>query len=122
MNAIYSGRWFVLVLLLGLAADAWGAEGRLVRFDPPVSQWPLNRPFSVMLEIEGDAVDEVIVHARMPRHDHGLVERPAVSAGKERNRIAVEGLLLHMAGTWEIYFDLRTGALIERVQVDLTLP
>ena len=122
MTAMAAVRWLVLVLMLGFAADAWSAEDRLVRFEPPVSQWPLNRPFTVMLAIDGDAVDEVIVHARMPRHDHGLVERPAVSARKEPNRIAVEGLLLHMAGTWEVYFDLRTGALIERVQVDVTLP
>lgn len=46
------------------------------------------------------------VDASMPEHRHGMNYRPSlVSLGRGRWR--AEGLLWHMAGRWELSFELR---------------
>ncbi len=102
---------------------------RLVSAPAPV---PLNEPFDLRLEltdgcaagapVAGDDV-ELRLEAWMPRHRHGLVTQPRVRA-LGAGRFAVEGVLLHMAGLWELHFDLwrDAGRSVERAQWDLELP
>ena len=54
------------------------------------------------------AVGEIVLDAQMPAHGHGMNYRPTVtSTGPGRFRAV--GLMLHMAGTWRLTFDLVQG-------------
>jgi hypothetical protein len=58
------------------------------------------------------------VDAAMPQHGHGMNRVPVIeklSDGKFR----VDGLLFHMPGKWELYFDVARGPLVERAQADV---
>lgn len=88
---------------------------------------PLNASFSIEAQVleggrDGRAARDVAlaVDARMPEHEHGMNVEPVVRPiGPGRFR--VEGLLFHMAGFWQMYFDVTRGAVTERaiVRVDL---
>ena len=60
------------------------------------------------------APESVRIDAGMPEHRHGMNYRPTVAATGE-GRYRAEGLMLHMAGTWELVFELRTKDSVERV-------
>ena len=63
------------------------------------------------------APESVRVDATMPEHKHGMNYRPAVTATGE-GRYRAEGLMLHMAGKWELVFEARSKDSVERaVQV-----
>lgn len=95
-----------------------------LRIEPPLTDCVLNEPCSFAVTVEGfEGVDlpgrmRLEVDAAMPDHRHGLNARPTVRK-KGEGRYSVEGLLLHMPGYWEVYFDLTTGAVTERAQVAL---
>ena len=57
--------------------------------------------------------EAVRVDATMPEHKHGMNYRPIVSATGE-GRYRAEGLMLHMAGKWELVFELRAKDAVER--------
>ena len=66
------------------------------------------------------APEGVRVDAWMPEHRHGMNYRPSVAAlGGGRYR--AEGLMLHMAGRWELVFEVRAGGKTERVAQSLKL-
>ena len=56
----------------------------------------------------------VRVDAWMPEHRHGMNYRPTVTATGE-GRYKAEGLMLHMAGKWELVFEVRSKDSVERV-------
>lgn len=58
--------------------------------------------------------ESVRVDARMPEHRHGMNYRPTVTATGE-GRYKAEGLMLHMAGKWELVFEVRRKDSVERV-------
>jgi hypothetical protein len=67
-----------------------------------------------------EAVSRVVVDARMPAHGHGMNYRPkATQAGAGRFRFT--GLMLHMAGAWQITFDLYQGDKRTRLSRELNL-
>jgi hypothetical protein len=51
----------------------------------------------------------VRVDATMPEHKHGMNYAPTLK-GTATAAIAVEGLLFHMPGNWEVAFDVRSAA------------
>ncbi len=56
----------------------------------------------------------------MPEHGHGMNVEPKVTAlGK--GRFSVEGMLLHMSGRWELYFDITRDGVTSRAQDEITL-
>ena len=58
--------------------------------------------------------ESVRVDAWMPEHKHGMNYRPTVAAlGKGRYR--AEGLMLHMAGKWELVFEVRSKNSVDRI-------
>ena len=60
------------------------------------------------------APEAVKVEAWMPEHRHGMNYKPAVAAlGGGRYR--AEGLMFHMAGRWELVFELRSAGKTERL-------
>jgi hypothetical protein len=60
------------------------------------------------------------VDAAMPEHQHGMNRRPVIHPGTG-GEFQVEGLLFHMSGRWELYFDITRGAITERAQVSVEL-
>ncbi len=60
------------------------------------------------------------VDAAMPEHSHGMNTTPKVTALGD-GRFRAEGLLLHMAGRWEVYFDVTRDGVTERAQFELEL-
>ena len=83
-----------------------------------------GRHFSLDLAIcpRGSALlpDAVRVDAVMPEHRHGMNYRPEIqSLGGGRWR--VEGLMFHMAGRWEMVFEVAAGAITTRLTDDVVL-
>ena len=67
-----------------------------------------------------DAVREIVLDAQMPAHGHGMNYRPtATPTGLGRFRFT--GLMLHMAGTWRLTFDLFQGDRRTRLTQEVTL-
>ena len=56
----------------------------------------------------------------MPEHGHGMNRVPKV-APRPDGGFHAEGLLFHMPGRWELYFDVTQGAVTERAQTDVFL-
>ena len=60
------------------------------------------------------APEAVKVDAWMPDHRHGMNYKPTIEAlGGGRYR--AQGLMFHMAGRWELVFELRSGGKVERL-------
>ena len=69
---------------------------------------------------EAGAVREIVLDAQMPAHGHGMNYRPTTtSTGPGRFRVT--GLMLHMAGTWRLTFDLVHGDTRTRLTQEVTL-
>jgi len=62
---------------------------------------------------------ELSVDAAMPEHGHGMNRVPRIETGDGHFR--AEGLLFHMPGKWELYFDVTQGAVTERAQTIILL-
>jgi hypothetical protein len=60
------------------------------------------------------APESVRVDAWMPEHKHGMNYRPTIT-GSGEGPYKAEGLMLHMAGKWELVFELRAKDSVERV-------
>ena len=66
------------------------------------------------------APQAVRVDATMPEHRHGMNYRPTVTA-QGGGRYRAEGLMFHMAGRWELVFEVRAGGATERLAQSLKL-
>jgi hypothetical protein len=103
-----------------------GSHAVRVTFTP--AQPPLNEPFDADVEVlrgcGGAAPPAEGVGLRlggwMPEHRHGMVSEPRVRPNGP-GRFRVEGLLLHMAGVWELQFDVTDGGVLVRLGFDLRL-
>jgi hypothetical protein len=60
------------------------------------------------------------VDARMPEHFHGMNRAPVITARPD-GTFDVRGMLFHMSGYWELYFDVTRGGVTERAQVAVEL-
>lgn len=58
--------------------------------------------------------------ARMPHHRHGMMVQPEVEK-LAPDRFRVRGMMLHMSGYWEYYFDVESAGVIERAQDSIEL-
>lgn len=58
------------------------------------------------------------VDAAMPQHGHGMNRVPKIEKLPD-GTFRAEGLLFHMPGKWELYFDVARGPLVERAQADV---
>jgi hypothetical protein len=86
---------------------------------------PLNATFALEVEVAdaagGDVSTlELAADAAMPDHGHGMNTQPRVTR-LGPGRFRVEGMLFHMPGYWELYFDLARGPLRERAQFPIEL-
>ena len=89
--------------------------------------YPLNELFALEAVVEEGcdpprrpSATRLRVDAGMPEHRHGM-NTQAVATPSGAGRFGVEGLLLHMPGRWELYFDITDGAVTERAQLDFIL-
>jgi hypothetical protein len=91
----------------------------------PIGDVPLNEPFQIVVVVvplasAGSGELALAVDAAMPEHGHGMNVEPKVTAlGK--GRFSVEGMLLHMSGRWELYFDITRDGVTSRAQDEITL-
>ncbi len=88
---------------------------------------PMNEIFGLevwVTDADGNTLTDQDVNLRidadMPAHRHGMNTRPEV-VFQEDGTFLVDGMLFHMPGAWEIYFDLERSGRVERgvVGVDL---
>ena len=92
--------------------------------EPPLQDCVLGEPCSFRVRVDPtDGTPQPVlprleVDAAMPDHRHGLNARPTVRRDREGGYL-VDGLLLHMPGYWEVYFDMTTGPVTERAQLAL---
>jgi len=94
---------------------AWRPEGGKV---------PRNEEFVVeaLLLREGEPVSGARVALRgwMPDHEHGFVRQPLVTELGD-GRFRIEGVLLHMRGNWQLFFDVEEGKDYATIGFDLVL-
>lgn len=85
-----------------------------------------GKPFRLQAWITREGSREVVpwaglsVDADMPEHLHGMNRVPKVSRQADGSFL-VEGMLFHMPGRWDLYFDVHEAAIVERAQVALEL-
>jgi hypothetical protein len=60
------------------------------------------------------APESVRVDAWMPEHRHGMNYRPTIT-GSGEGPYKAAGLMLHMAGKWELVFEVLAKESVERV-------
>lgn len=59
------------------------------------------------------------VSGGMPAHDHGLPTAPRVTRELGEGRYLLEGVRFHMAGAWELTFEVITRDATDRITVVL---
>ncbi len=85
-----------------------------------------GQPFTLQVAVCPAGALLVRVDASMPDHRHGMNYRPsikplpAVDAGGP-GRWQVDGLLWHMAGRWELRWDVQHGGKTEVLRTSVTL-
>jgi hypothetical protein len=94
----------------------------VLTFTPEPEEIPLNDLFTldvVVVDAErGAPVGEdtdLTVDAGMPAHRHGMNTRPVVERTGP-GRFVVDGMLFHMSGEWELYFDVTRNGVTERAR------
>jgi hypothetical protein len=98
-----------------------------VVYELDAGEIPLNEMFGLTVGVY-DGQDrttmlegiEFAIDARMPHHRHGMNLEPTVER-REDGRFDVGGMLFHMPGYWEIYFDITRAGVTERAQTEVTL-
>lgn len=60
------------------------------------------------------------VSAWMPDHGHGMLRRPRAELQSDGS-FRVEGMLLHMRGHWQLFFELLEGTLAETAECAVDL-
>lgn len=87
------------------------------RADPPPA---VGRGFVLHVVLCPADARLVRVDATMPDHRHGMNYRPSLHALGE-GRWRADGLLWHMAGRWELRFDVETGGSRHTLRQDVPL-
>jgi hypothetical protein len=98
-----------------------------VVFAPNPNPVPLNNTFSAHVDVykNGNKAQRaqgvvLAVDALMPEHNHGMNTEPTIKSNSDGS-FDVSGLLFHMPGKWELYFDIQDGRYLERAQVPIIL-
>ncbi len=94
-----------------------------VSYKSKVEPLPLNRIHSWILHVEtldGKPVEQarISVYGGMPAHKHGLPTQPQVTEIGHGDYL-VEGLKFSMTGAWEMWFDIHTDNVTDKVKFDI---
>ena len=111
-------------------ADGWwtvpSANGRwLVSWKFDAASPPLRDPFGIDVRVRSAKdgtpfAGTLRPDAAMPQHGHGMNVAPTVKRTGD-GAFRVDGMLFHMPGYWELYFDLGSVDSLERAQGSVTL-
>ena len=97
----------------------------LVAFRTQPARIAVGKHFSVEFETcaKGDAPAStgVAVDAFMPEHGHGMNYRAVVKPAATIARYRADGLMFHMPGRWDFYFDVRSAGGTERATRSIVL-
>jgi hypothetical protein len=110
------------------ASEVEGSTGLfVVRYLATPAAIPMNADFALRAWVFANRdreqpLDDVelVVDAGMPEHKHGMVRAPRIERRSDGS-FEIRGMLFHMPGRWELYFDVVSGALTERAQVSVEL-
>ncbi len=113
--------------LLVAAAPAWACplpapalQGDGVqlawRAEPAIAN---GRAFALAVQLCPADARLLRVDATMPEHRHGMNYRPRLVPWGEGWR--AEGLLFHMAGRWELRFDVEQGGRVQSLRAPVEL-
>jgi hypothetical protein len=95
-----------------------------VRWSHPDGELEFGERFKMTVDVERTDGEPMLaslaIDSRMPEHSHGMKREPRI-VELAPGRFEVSGMLFHMPGYWEIYFDLTRGAVTERAQVPVDL-
>ncbi|MHC5113286.1 MAG: hypothetical protein ACYTGP_02515 [Planctomycetota bacterium] len=88
---------------------------------------PLNETFDLRVTVY-DAEERrtplrnvvLLVDGRMPHHKHGMNREPTITQRAD-GAWAVEGMLFHMPGFWELHLDVVREGMTERAQLEVNL-
>ena len=97
---------FLPIALLPACGSQVDDSGPPIQVLMPEGGAPLNQVFS--FEIDPQGLELTGVDADMPAHGHGINTTP-VFEKLENGHYRIDGMLLHMPGAWEIYFDLKSA-------------
>jgi hypothetical protein len=107
-----------------ITSNAGGYEVVFAIMAPKV---PLNEPFEIQACVTvkaGSPIDAknlvISVDAAMPQHQHGMNTKPRIEQTGD-GCIHAEGMLFHMVGRWELYFDITRNGITERAQTEIML-
>jgi hypothetical protein len=85
---------------------------------------PRNEDFELEAWVLRDGVPvrdaELAVSAWMPAHGHGMLRLPRAERNEDGS-FRVEGMLLHMRGHWQLFFEVLEGSLSETAECALDL-
>jgi hypothetical protein len=85
---------------------------------------PRNQDFELEAWVLRDGAPvrdaELAVSAWMPDHGHGMLRQPQAVA-REDGSFHVSGMLLHMRGHWQLFFEVLEGSLSETAECALDL-
>ena len=79
-----------------------------------------GQPFSLQIRLCPAAARLARVDATMPEHRHGMNYKPSLKALGD-GRWQVEGLLWHMAGRWELRWDVQLEGTTEVLRSSVVL-
>ncbi|MSR48390.1 MAG: hypothetical protein EXS13_15235 [Planctomycetes bacterium] len=98
-----------------------------IAWRPVAPAVPLNELFELeVLLYEGGGTEKPLggaqlrVTAWMPEHMHGMGRRPQAEETAP-GRYLVRGMLLHMEGLWQLFFDVTAAGRSERIESAITL-
>lgn len=99
-------------------------DGFVVWFRPEPAPIAVSAPFGLAAVVCGEpgapAATGLRVDAHMPDHRHGMNLRPSVRASGGA-RYAVDGLMFHMPGRWQVVFDVATAGGTRRAVAEMVL-
>lgn len=91
------------------------------------SSIPMNEPFEIRACVTTPSADasppsglSLFVDAAMPEHQHGMNTKPSIQKA-DNGCYQIEGMLFHMPGRWELYFDITRDGITERAQTEINL-
>jgi hypothetical protein len=109
------------------ACPPTATDGTLLQAGPVQLAWraepvkiSTGQPFSLQLQLCPASAVPTRVDATMPEHRHGMNYKPSLQdLGGGRWR--VDGLLWHMAGRWELRFDVQLESGMHTLRQDVVL-
>jgi hypothetical protein len=110
-HANWSRRWLATLPAEVAEAVAWRSEP---------ARPAVGEPFVLRVRVCRAAARLAAVDATLPEHRHGMNDRPSLTALGEGHWRA-DGLLWHMAGRWELRFDVAHEGRTETVRSSVRL-